>query len=119
MEQLRIESTTGKREGIRILRLSGAFTLKNLFDFQALFRGLTDPIVVIDLTEVPYMDSASVGAIMSVHTSCQRNKRQYALTNVCERILSLFQVVGIDGLLVMYPSVEEAQEKLGSKAASI
>ncbi|MGD1073050.1 MAG: STAS domain-containing protein [Bryobacteraceae bacterium] len=118
MEQFKIESAAGNRDGVRILRLSGSFTLKDLFEFNGVFRALTDPVLIVDLTDVPYMDSASVGALMSVHTSAQRNNRQYALVGASERIQTLLHVVGLDRILVMYPTLEEAQEKLTSKAAS-
>ena len=118
MDEFKIESTSGVRDGIRILRLSGPFTLQGLFDFQSIARGLNDPVLIIDLTEVPYMDSASLGAIMSVHTTAQRNKRQYALVGASERLRTLFAVAGVDGILVTYPTLEEAQEKLCSKAAA-
>jgi anti-sigma B factor antagonist len=118
MDEFKIESTTGIRDGIRILRLSGAFTLQGLFDFQSLVRGLNDPVLIIDLTQVPYMDSASLGALMSVHTTSQRNKRQYALVGASERLRTLFHVAGVDGILVTYPTLEEAQEKLGFKATA-
>jgi len=113
MSDLKIESTAGTNDGARILRLSGPFTLNGLFDFQAVVRPLTDPVLIIDLTEVPYMDSASVGAIMSVHTSTQRHNRKYALVGVCDRIRSMFDIIGLEGVLVTYPTLEEAQEKLG------
>jgi anti-anti-sigma factor len=118
MGDFTIDSAVGIRDDIRVLRLSGPFTLKGLFEFQSIVRSLSDPIIIIDLTNVPYMDSASVGAIMSVHTSAQRNNRQYALVGVCERIGTLFKVVGLQGVLVTYPTLEEAQEKLGVKAAA-
>jgi anti-anti-sigma factor len=114
MSDFKIESADGIRDGIRILRLSGPFTLGGLFDFQAIVRGMTDPVLIIDLTDVPYMDSASVGAVMSVHTSAQRHKRQYALVGVCERIHTLFDVIGLQGVLVTYPTLEDAQEKLSA-----
>ena len=113
-----MESTTGIRDGIRILRLSGPFTLQGLFDFQSLVRGLNNPVLIIDLTEVPYMDSAALGAIVSVHTTAQRNKRQYALVGASERLRTLFRVAGVDGILVTYPTLQEALDALGSKAAA-
>jgi anti-sigma B factor antagonist len=118
MDEFKIESTAGKRDGVRILRLSGAFTLQGLFDFQSIVRGLNDPVLIVDLTEVPYMDSASLGALMSVHTTAQRNKRQYALVGASERLRTLFRVAGVDGILVTYPTLEEAQDALSSKASA-
>lgn len=118
MDELKIESTPGAREGTRIIRLSGPFTLQGLFDFQSLARTLNDPMTIIDLTEVPYMDSASLGAIMGIHTSSQRHNRQYALVGMSERLRTLFHVAGVDNILVTYSTVEEAQEKLASKAAA-
>ena len=113
-----MESTLGIRDGIRILRLSGPFTLQGLFEFQSLVRSLTDPVLIIDLTEVPYMDSASLGALVSVQTTSQRHNRQYGLVGAQERLRTLFRVAGVDGILVTFPTLEEAQEKLGSEAAT-
>ena len=118
MDQFKIESFPGSFEGVRILRLSGPFTLRELFDFQATVRAVQDPVTLIDLTEVPYMDSASLGALMMVHTSAQRHQRKYALVGVSDRLRTLFGVAGVDGILVMYPSVDEAQSKLAGKAAT-
>ena len=118
MEEFKIESTLGSREGTRILRLSGPFTLQGLFEFQSLVRGLSDPILIVDLTDVPYMDSASLGALMSIHTTSQRHHRQYGLVGASERLRTLFHVAGVDGILVTFPTLDEALEKLSSKAAT-
>ena len=101
-----------------MLRLSGPFTLQGLFDFQSTVRGLNDPILIVDLTDVPYMDSASLGALMSIHTTAQRNQRQYALVGVSERLRTLFHVAGVDGILITYPTVADAESNLTSTAAA-
>jgi anti-anti-sigma factor len=118
MDEFKIESTLGSRAGVRVLRLSGAFTLQALFDFQSIVRGLSDPVLIVDLTEVPYMDSASLGALMTVHTTSQRNKRLYALVGATERVRTLFHVAGVDRILVTYPTLEGAQDALAAKAAA-
>jgi anti-sigma B factor antagonist len=109
MSKFKIESEAGSMEGVRILRLTGQFTLQHVFDFQAVMRSGTDPVTIIDLTAVPYMDSASLGAIMGAHVFCHRSQRLYALAGVSERIKTLFEVGGVDKLLVVYPTVQEAQ----------
>ena len=118
MDALKIESIPGIREGIRILRLSGPFTLTGVFDFQSIFRSGNDPVTLIDLNAVPYMDSASLGTIVGVNTSSQRQNRHYALVGVSERLRTLFEVGGVDKILVTYPTLEEAQRFFADKAAA-
>jgi anti-anti-sigma factor len=112
VEELKIETVTGTPEGVRVLRLAGPFTLKTLFDFQSVVRSGEAPITVIDVTEVPYIDSAALGCLMGVHVSSQRLNRKYALVGVSPRLRSLFNMVGVDNILVTYPSLDEAQKAL-------
>jgi anti-sigma B factor antagonist len=114
MSEFKIESIPAKQDGIRVLRLTGQFVLQHVFEFQSVMRGGTDPVTIIDLAGVPYMDSASLGAIMGAHVFCQRNQRLYALVGVAERLRTLFEVGGVDKLLVVYPTVEEAQLHLAA-----
>jgi anti-sigma B factor antagonist len=115
MNEFKIESIQTRPDAVRTLRLTGPFTLKDVFDFQAVMRAGTDPVTIIDLTEVPYMDSASLGAIMGAHVLCQKNGRQYALVGVSDRLKMLFEVGGVDKLLVMYPTAQDAEAGLAAK----
>ncbi|MGH9594481.1 MAG: STAS domain-containing protein [Bryobacteraceae bacterium] len=117
MSEFKIESIPGNQDGTRILRLSGQFTLQHVFEFQGVMRSGSDPVTIIDLTGVPYMDSASLGALMGAHVFCQRNQRRYALVGVSQRLRTLFEVGGVDKLLVIYPTVEEAQLHLTASTA--
>ena len=118
MSEFKTESIPARQEGIRVLRLSGPFTLQQVFEFQTVMRSGTDPITIIDLTHVPYMDSASLGAIMGAHVLFQKYDRKYALVGVSERLRMLFEVGGVDKLLVIYPTVEEAQLQLAADKAT-
>ena len=109
---LKIESLAGSRDGVRLLRLTGPFTLPAIFEFQSVVRGLNDPVAIVDLTAVPYMDSAALGAVMFLHASSLRKHHQYALVGASERLRTLFKVGGVDEILVTFPTVEEAEAKL-------
>jgi anti-anti-sigma factor len=111
-EELQIQTLDGPSEGVRILRLSGPFILRTLFDFQSLVRTGNDRVTIVDLTEVPYIDSAALGCLMGVHTSAQRLNRRYAIVGASPRILTLFNMVGVDKILVTYPTLEEAEAAL-------
>ena len=91
------------------MKLTGPLTIQTLFDFQDAARQETEKPVIIDLTEVPYMDSAGLGSIVSVFTSCQRTARGFAVTGLSERIRTLFQVTHVDGLLPIFASLKLAE----------
>jgi len=118
MDQFTLEWLPGTKEEMRTLRLSGPFTLEAVFDFQTVIRESQAPTVLIDLTGVPYMDSASLGSVIGFHVSCQRESRKYALVGVSDRLKTLFRVAGVDGLLPMYPTLEEAEKGLGRTATA-
>jgi len=118
MSEFTIESLPGPQEGVRILHLVGPFRLQQVWEFQSVMRSGTEPVTIIDLTDVPYMDSASLGAIMGAHVFYQKNNRQYALVGVTDRHKLLFEVGGVDKLLVIYDSVEEALSQLAAKKAT-
>jgi anti-anti-sigma factor len=102
----------GSREDVRILKLTGPFTLAAVFDFQAEIRKDPPPILILDLTGVPYMDSASLGSILGLHVSCQKEGRRYAMVGVSDRLKILFKVSGVDGMLSSYPSIPQAEAEL-------
>lgn len=116
---LQIESMPGSREGIRVLQLKGPFTLPGTFEFQALMRNLNDPVIIVDLSDVPFMDSAALGAIMYMHASASRRKIRYAITGANERLRTMFQVGGVDEILTNYLSIADAEAALASKAACL
>jgi anti-anti-sigma factor len=109
MDQLNIESLAGTQPGIRILKLTGPFTLSTIFEFQTEVREGDAPVTIIDLHGVPYMDSAALGSILGFHASCHREGRRYGLIGVSDRLRTLFRVAGVDGLIAVYPTLEAAQ----------
>lgn len=117
MKELTIESETGA-SGVKIFRLVGPLTLSSMFEFQALAREDHNAAVVVDLSGVPYMDSAGLGAILGIMASCQRKNRGFGITGATERIQTLFTVAGVTGLIPIFDSVELAERQLSSAASA-
>jgi len=90
------------------MRLTGPLTLRTLFDFQDASRREVSKPVIVDITNVPYMDSAGLGAVISIFASCQRTQRGFAITGLSERIRTLFEVTHCDGLLPCFDSIDAA-----------
>jgi anti-anti-sigma factor len=107
-EGLKIETSEGAH-GVRIIKLSGPFTLQTLSEFQQMSRQDAAKPVVLDLTGVSYLDSAALGSILGMFASCQKTKRGFALTGLTERVRSLFKMTHVDGLLPCFDSLEAAE----------
>jgi len=115
-ENLKIETLDGG-QGARLIRLSGQLTLQTLFDFQQIARQELAKPIVVDLTDVSYMDSGGLGSILGIFASCQRTRRGFALAVVPERIRTLIDVSRLDGVLPCFESLEAAESAVMKSGA--
>ena len=115
-ETLDIQSVDGA-DGTRILKLTGQLTMRTLFDFQTAARNETSKAMILDVANVAYMDSAGLGSVIGVFTSCQRNNRGFAIIGVSDRISVLFEVTNVDGILPVFDSLEAAESSLAAGRA--
>ncbi len=111
-QEVQLETTNGSRPGVTLLKVRGPLTIRNFFDFQDQTRKETSPVLIIDLADVPYMDSAALGSLLGVHVSCGKSNRKYALVNVPDRLLTMFTVCGVSDVLVTFPTVSAAEAAL-------
>lgn len=95
--------------GARILKPRGPLTLQNLFEFQDVSRQETTKPVILDLSAIDYMDSAGLGSVISIYTTCQRSKRGFAIVGLTERVRSLFEMTQVDTLLPTYATLAEGE----------
>jgi anti-sigma B factor antagonist len=103
-----LQMITSERAGGRLLKLVGPLTLSSMFDFQDAVRQGSGNLY-IDLSEVPYMDSAGLGAILGAYASCQRNSRKFGLIAVPDRVNTLLNVAGVDKMVPKFDTVEAAE----------
>jgi len=115
MEDLKIE-VEQRPSGASVVQLQGALTLNSLFEFQDLMRKQAAPAIILDMSGVPYMDSAGLGAVLGVLASCQRHNRGFGVTGVTDRIKTLFTVGRVDGLIPTFESVAAAESRVAKPA---
>ena len=109
-ERLTIKDAQGAREGERILQLNGPITIATLFALRDTMRGdKTAKTVILDFSQVPYVDSAGVGVIVNAHVSCVNSGRRLVLVAVHDRIRALMKTTRVDEVLAIFPTLQEAQ----------
>lgn len=110
---LAVQSANGKRPGTRVFQITGPLTLDNLFVFQnAVQNGELPATAILDLSGVPYIDSAGMGAIVNYYVHCQRLGTLVILAGIGNRPMELFILAKVHTIIPMAGSVEEAEQQM-------
>jgi anti-sigma B factor antagonist len=88
-EPLRIEDL-GIHNGTHTLRLIGPLTISTLYEFQNIVRTSAGSMV-LDFTQVPYVDSAGVGALVGAYVRHNRDGHTLTLAGVNERVRNILK----------------------------
>ena len=110
-KELSYTTSAGAKEGTVILTLDGPFTLSNIFQLQNDLRTLKPTCLIMDLTSVPYMDSAGLGVVMNYFVSAQSGGRKLLLAGVNDRVRALLEMTKVDSVLRLCDTVEAAQSQ--------
>jgi len=113
-DPLVIEDTAGSKPGQRILRLKGPLTINNLFDFQSRVRTDTSKFLVIDFTNVPYIDSAGIGALVGAYVTHQKDGSTLMLIGVTQRIHDSLKVAHVEQFFHFYDSLDAVEQAIAS-----
>ena len=88
-EPLQIEDL-GISNGKHTLKLIGPLTISTLFEFQSLVRASAGSMLV-DMTQVPYIDSAGVGALVGAYVRHNKDGHTLTLAGVNERVRNILK----------------------------
>jgi anti-sigma B factor antagonist len=64
--------------------------------------------VVVDLAAVNFIDSTALGVLVAGHQRIQSNGGQFRLVVDDPFLLKIFHITGFDGLLSIFPKVDDA-----------
>ncbi len=75
--------------GATILRIHGPLLLGNFFPVQTMVRADGADLLILDLSDMPYIDSAGIGCLVGAHISREGSGRKLVLVGVNERLDNL------------------------------
>jgi anti-sigma B factor antagonist len=99
-------------EGQDVLCLSGPLTAENLSPFQNAVRRDYASTMILDLTDVPYVDSAGLGSLIAAYVTHQKAGRRVVLSGVNPRVMKLFEITKTDSLFFIFPTLADAIDAL-------
>jgi anti-sigma B factor antagonist len=107
---LSFEQRPGAAPGSHIFTLTGPLTLRNLFELQAELRSVDLPrLSILDLSGVPYMDSAGMGLIINHYVHCQNRGSKLIAVGVSPRVHELFRLTRVHTIILQTATIEEAE----------
>jgi len=103
---------TGAREDTAVLDVNGPLTLNNLFSFQDEVARVKPQLLIIDLTNCPYIDSAGLGSLINTYVAAEKRGGKLLLAGVNNRVAALLETAKVHLLLKSFPTAQAAEESL-------
>lgn len=100
-----------KREeagGAVVLQVRGPLLLGNFFPLQNMVRADESKLLVIDVSDMPYIDSAGIGCLVGAQISRDNSGRKLILAGANDRLLTSLKVTKVDKIFTLVPTVADA-----------
>lgn len=104
--------SAGSRGDTFVITLEGPLTLNTMQRFEKELIAMRPKALILDLSGVPYMDSAGLGVLMNFYVAAQHHQRVLMLTGVSRRVDALLELTKVKPLLACFESVSAAEASL-------
>jgi anti-sigma B factor antagonist len=94
-----------------VLELGGEIDMKNSTDvkdeFQKIFPD-KPPVIVVDMSEVKFMDSSGLATLVGVLKWCRLNCSELRLAGLTQSVRNIFDISRLESIFQFYDSRAEA-----------
>ncbi len=109
-----VEIVHEEKDGIYLINVSGEIDASSsIFLDDELDNAVKHyPKIIVDLTGLEYISSAGLGVFMSYIQELESQNVQMILVGLKEKVLQVFQILGLDQLLTIEKDIASAKQKL-------
>ena len=90
------------------MRLSGPLVLSTISEFQTKVFSEHSHDVVLDITDVPYIDSSGIGALMALYVRQYRAGHPVHLLGATHRVRDVLKVAHVDQFFQLIDTLSDA-----------
>jgi len=83
--------------------------MRTLFKFQETVRPESSPVLIVDFSDVPYIDSAGLGAIVAAHVNARKSDRRILFAAFNRQARTLIEMTHVNHLLQTYDTIQDAE----------
>jgi anti-sigma B factor antagonist len=107
-----VKCEISEQEGFQVVALGGDVDLASSPEArEAILGGLARSSVLVDLSDVDYIDSSGVASLVEGYQSAKDKDRRFGLIGVSEAALMVLQLARLDRVFPIYTSVQDAVDK--------
>lgn len=111
-DSFQVAGRAGGSASVHIFSVRGAITYSNSSALHEAVSAAAAPRLILDLSEVPSLDSGAIGALVRAFVTCNKSGRKLALAGLNHRVRNVLQLTGIEPLFEQYATVGEAESAL-------
>jgi anti-sigma B factor antagonist len=108
--KLDLEKASASNGSSLVTRLNGKLSLETVHNFIQTLRLEPAAHLVLDMSGVSFLDSAGVGALVSLFVHRRSLGKTFAIAGLTQQGTAVLQVAGLTSLLPNFPTVEAALE---------
>jgi anti-sigma B factor antagonist len=109
--KLELEKRPGSTDALAIYQLNGKLSLETVNEFIQKLRPEPAQHLILDMSGVTFLDSAGVGALVSLFVNRRNHGKTFALAALAPQSNAVVTVAGLQNLLPIHKAVEEAMAK--------
>jgi anti-sigma B factor antagonist len=109
--RLELEKRPGSTDALAIFQLKGKLSLETVNEFVQKLRPEPAQHLILDMSGITFLDSAGVGALVSLFVNRRNHGKTFALAALAPQSSAVVTVAGLQNLLPIYKTVEEAMVK--------
>lgn len=103
-----MEVQTSDNNGVTVFRVKGEINLSTSPDLKRQFEKHAPRRVVVDLTDVSYIDSSGLATLVEILKKTKVHGGSLGLSGMPDKIRSLFEITKLDKLFTVYATQADA-----------
>lgn len=113
MSTFKLDYERSERPGeICVVKLRGKLALETVNGFITQLRAEPAQRLILDMSEVSFLDSAGMGALVQLMVHRRNQQKPFALAALTPQAIAVMQVSGLVKLMPTFPAVDEATASL-------
>lgn len=105
--------TRGEHRGVPVLVVAGEVDVDTCWQLhEELASTLSEGDVIIDMSDVAFIDSSGLNVLVSGHRQARDSKHRMVLSGSSPRVLDMLEVTRLATLFSLHPTLDAAADQL-------